>query len=42
MRKDKKREGDAIQFVLLEKIGKAIIRNIPLKHLEKVINELKE
>ncbi len=37
MRKDKKREGDAIQFVLLETIGKAVIRKTTLKQLEKVI-----
>ncbi|MEO6070599.1 MAG: 3-dehydroquinate synthase [Chitinophagaceae bacterium] len=32
---DKKREGDSINFILLEKIGKAVIKKIPLEQLYK-------
>ena len=39
MEKDKKREGATINFVLLEKIGQAIIEQISLEELEAVINE---
>lgn len=34
---DKKREGEQMNFVLLEKIGKAIIRKIPLQDIYKLI-----
>jgi 3-dehydroquinate synthase len=34
---DKKREGEQMNFVLLEKIGKATIRKIPLQEIYKVI-----
>jgi len=40
MRKDKKREGDSIYFVLLEKIGGATITPIGLDELKGVINDL--
>jgi 3-dehydroquinate synthase len=40
MRKDKKREGDSIYFVLLEKIGSATITPISLDELKGVINDL--
>ena len=40
MRKDKKREGDAIFFVLLEKIGGATITPIALDELKGVIDDL--
>ena len=40
MRKDKKREGDAIFFVLLEKIGAATITPIALDELKGVIDDL--
>ncbi len=34
MKRDKKREGDHIHFVLLDGIGKAVIENITIKELE--------
>ena len=34
---DKKREGDDMNFILLEKIGKAVINKIPLKEIHKLI-----
>ena len=34
MKRDKKREGDSIHFVLLDGIGKAVIENITIKELE--------
>jgi len=40
LKMDKKRERKEISFILLEKIGKAIIRPIPLKELEKIIGKL--
>ena len=41
MKKDKKREGDAIHFVLLESIGKAVTKKIDYTHLEKIVNDLR-
>ena len=41
MRQDKKREGDTIHLVLLEKIGNAIIKKVSLKQLEEMINDLR-
>ncbi len=40
MRMDKKREKQQIHYVLLEKIGKAIVKPISLKQLEKFIGAL--
>ena len=40
LKMDKKRERKEINFVLLQKIGKARIKTIPLKQLEKIIREL--
>ncbi len=40
MKKDKKREGDVIHLVLLDKIGHAIIYKIDYKHLEKLLHDL--
>jgi len=37
---DKKRSGDSIDFILLEKIGKAIIYSIKVKDLEGMLNDL--
>ena len=34
LKKDKKREGDHIYFVLLDGIGKAVVDQIPLTELE--------
>lgn len=39
-KKDKKRKGDKISFILLEKIGKAKIEDLSLKELEKYLNDL--
>lgn len=40
IRKDKKRYGSSVKFVLIEGIGKCFIKDVPLKHLEEVIDEL--
>lgn len=40
MRMDKKRERKEIHYVLLEKLGKGVIRPIPLTQLEKIISQL--
>jgi 3-dehydroquinate synthase len=32
--KDKKRQGDKIHFVLLSRIGKAVIEDIPIEELD--------
>ncbi len=40
LKKDKKKEKDNINYVLLEKIGKAKVEKIPIKQLEKFINQL--
>jgi 3-dehydroquinate synthase len=37
MRMDKKKTRDTMNYVLLEKIGKAVVRPIPMKQLEKLI-----
>lgn len=40
LRKDKKRKGDSINFVLLHGIGHAVVEEISIKELEGVVNEL--
>jgi len=40
MKKDKKREGDSINFVLLGRIGNAIIKDIKYEQLESLIYDL--
>lgn len=40
LRKDKKRYGEHIKFVLLETIGKAVIQEVSLQQLEEVVEEL--
>lgn len=40
LRKDKKRYGDHIKFVLLERIGKAMIQEVSLQELEQVVEHL--
>ncbi|MEO7923930.1 MAG: 3-dehydroquinate synthase [Chitinophagaceae bacterium] len=40
LKMDKKRERKNMNYVLLEKIGKAVVRSIPLKKLEKIIQDL--
>jgi 3-dehydroquinate synthase len=37
---DKKREGDAIHFVLLEEIGKAVTQAVPISALKQLLDEL--
>ncbi len=40
MKKDKKRMGDQIDFVLLNGIGKAVLEKIPIKELEDMVFDL--
>ena len=40
LRKDKKRKDNNIQFVLLKKIGNAFVKEIEIKELEKVIDDM--
>jgi 3-dehydroquinate synthase len=40
LKMDKKRERKDINYVLLEKIGKGVVKTIPLKEIEKLINGL--
>ena len=40
LKMDKKRTRKEIHFILLERIGKAVIKPIPLKQLEKLIRDL--
>ena len=41
MKQDKKREGDFIHLVLLEKIGKAVTKKITYKELENIVYDLR-
>lgn len=41
LKKDKKREGGGIHFVLLEKTGKAVVHEIPFNELEEVIRDMR-
>ena len=40
LQKDKKKESSTMNYVLLEKIGKGIVKSIPLKDLQSIISEL--
>lgn len=40
LRKDKKREGDSINFVFLKKIGEAVVEKITLNEMEELIDDL--
>jgi len=40
LKMDKKRERNEMNYILLEKIGKGVVKSIPLKQLEEIINEL--
>jgi 3-dehydroquinate synthase len=40
LKMDKKREKDEINYVMLEKIGKGVVRSIPLNQLQEIINNL--
>lgn len=39
--KDKKREGDSINLVLLKGLGNAIVQKVSLKHMEEIVNDLR-
>ena len=41
LKMDKKRERKEMNYVLLEKIGKGVVKPIPLNPLEKIINDFK-
>jgi 3-dehydroquinate synthase len=41
MKKDKKRAGGEISFILLEDLGKAIIRKIQVNNLKSILNDLR-
>jgi 3-dehydroquinate synthase len=41
MKKDKKREGDSIHMIMLDKIGHALIHTISFENLENLINDLR-
>lgn len=41
LKMDKKRERKEINYVLLEKVGKAVIKPVTLKHLEKLLQDIK-
>lgn len=41
LRKDKKKEGDVIHFVLLEGLGRAIVKPIRLRDLKKMLDDLR-
>lgn len=38
--KDKKREGDSINLVLLEGLGSAVVRKVSLNQMEEIVNDL--
>jgi 3-dehydroquinate synthase len=40
LKKDKKKERDFINYILLDKIGKGKVQRIPIKQMEKFINQL--
>jgi 3-dehydroquinate synthase len=40
IQKDKKRSGEQIHFILLETLGKAIVRTIPIKDLKSILHDL--
>ncbi len=40
IRKDKKKSGELIHFILLDGLGKAVVRPIPLDELKPMLNDL--
>jgi 3-dehydroquinate synthetase len=40
MKRDKKRGGDSLDLILLEALGKAVIRGVPLTDLKNWIDDL--
>jgi 3-dehydroquinate synthase len=41
MRTDKKRRGGGLQFILLEDIGRAVVKNIPVQELNRLMHDLR-
>jgi 3-dehydroquinate synthase len=41
MKKDKKRTGTEISFILLENIGKAVIKKIPVNNIKSILHDLR-
>ncbi|MEN8227977.1 MAG: 3-dehydroquinate synthase [Bacteroidota bacterium] len=40
IRKDKKKSGESIHFILLEGLGKAFVKSMPLSELKKILHDL--
>ncbi len=40
MKKDKKRKGDFINLILINKIGNAVIERVPVNSLEEIVYDL--
>jgi 3-dehydroquinate synthase len=40
LKMDKKRERKEMNYILLEKIGKGVVKSIPMSQLEKIITNL--
>jgi 3-dehydroquinate synthase len=40
LKMDKKRERKEMNYILLEKVGKGVVKSIPVTHLEKIIGNL--
>ena len=40
IRKDKKKSGDSIHFILLDGLGSAIVKIIPLAELKSILHDL--
>jgi 3-dehydroquinate synthetase len=41
MKRDKKREGDSIQFILLNGLGNAVIKRLTYNELEGIVHDLR-
>jgi 3-dehydroquinate synthase len=41
LKRDKKRDGDGIHFVLLDRIGNAIVEKMSLNELEHIIHDMR-
>jgi 3-dehydroquinate synthase len=42
LRKDKKRRGDEVRLILLERLGSAVVRPVPLREIERWFDDLRE
>ncbi len=40
LRMDKKREGDSMNYILLNKVGQGVIKDIPIEQLEKLLQSI--